>query len=52
MQRIVYIIGTCHSYQRSDDSCPLNSIDEFKLYLKSVCQIYGIKAIGEEMSCV
>lgn len=50
MERIVYILGTCHAYQRNDDSCLPNSIDEFKLYLKSVCQLNGIKSIGEEMS--
>jgi len=50
MEKVVYILGTSHVYQRNDDSCLSSSIDEFKLYLRSLCQLNGIKAIGEEMS--
>lgn len=50
MARKVYILGTSHEYQRNDDSCPPYSINEFKLYLKTICHTYGINAIGEEMS--
>ena len=50
MKRKVYILGTSHVYQRNDDSCSACSIDAFKMYIKKVCDEYGIKAIGEEMS--
>jgi len=50
MDRVVYILGTCHAYQRNDDTCEPSSIEEFRLYLKSVYRLHGIKAIGEEMS--
>ncbi len=50
MDRVVYILGTCHAYQRNDDKCEPSAIEEFRQYLKFVCQLHGIKAIGEEMS--
>lgn len=50
MERKVYILGTSHEYQRNDDTCSSSSIDEFKLYLRAVCQLHRINAIGEEMS--
>lgn len=50
MNRMVYILGTSHEYQRNDDTCQPESIGKFKRYLKFICQNYDIKAIGEEMS--
>ena len=50
MNRIAYILGTNHIYQRDDDSCEPGSVDAFIEYLDSVCQLHGINAIGEEMS--
>jgi len=50
MDRVVYLLGTSHAYQRNNDSYEPSSIEKFRQYLKSVCQLYGIKAIGEEMS--
>ena len=50
MNRIAYILGTNHIYQRDDDSCEPGSVDTFIDYLDSVCQSYEINAIGEEMS--
>ncbi|MBW2738265.1 MAG: hypothetical protein JRE64_05325 [Deltaproteobacteria bacterium] len=50
MDRVVYILGTSHAYQRNDDGCEPSSIEEFRKYLEAVCQLYRVKAIGEEMS--
>jgi len=47
---MVYILGTSHEYQRNDNTCQPESIEEFKRYIKFICQNYDIKAIGEEMS--
>lgn len=50
MNQLAYILGTSHEYQRNDDTCKPESIEEFKQYIKSICLKYDIKAIGEEMS--
>ncbi|MCU1376711.1 MAG: hypothetical protein JWO68_3997 [Actinomycetia bacterium] len=50
MNRVAYILGTNHIYQRADESCEPGSVDAFREYLDRVCQSHGIKAIGEEMS--
>ena len=50
MNRKIYLLGTSHEYQRNDDSCTENSINEFMNYLRDICKRYNIKSIAEEMS--
>lgn len=50
MNRIAYILGTNHIYQRDDELCEPGTVDAFIEYLDSVCKSHGINAIGEEMS--
>jgi hypothetical protein len=50
MNRVAYILGTNHIYQRADESCEPRAVDAFREYMDRVCQAHRIKAIGEEMS--
>jgi hypothetical protein len=50
MQRIAYILGTSHIYQRADKSCEPGAVAAFLQYLQSLLNTHGIKAIGEEAS--
>lgn len=50
MNRLAYVLGTNHIYQRNDDSCEPGSIAAFVAYLGAVCESNQINAIGEEMS--
>ncbi len=51
MRGKIILIGTSHTIQCGSDECSLESIQQFRAYIKECCQSNGIRLVAEEMSC-